>query len=176
MPLHLKDFLQQIISENADEEALESEQFEAEHLLRSTYRRLARLLHPDKQTGEVSMEQQEWSSIKWQRVQEAHKSRDHAALKRIELLCMAELGQLNNLTTDEIYQSSLVLAQELDHLKISLRSSRKHPAWKFAARRSYDALTKKIRKELAARFSPIEAEVKAMENLLKQLSKATPHH
>jgi hypothetical protein len=170
MPLHLKDFLHQIISENAKEEAIENEQYEAEHLLRSTYRRLARLLHPDMQTGEISMEQQDWASIKWQRVQEAYKSRDHEALKRIELLCMAELGQLNNLTTDEIYQSSLVLAQELDHLKASLRSSRKHPAWKFATRRSYDALTKKIRQDLEDRFSPLEAEVKIMESVLKQFS------
>ena len=170
MPAHLKDFLQQIISENAKEEILENEQVEAEHLLRSTYRRLARLLHPDKQTGEVSMEHQEWSSMKWQRVQDAYKNRDHEALKRIELLCMAELGQLNNLTTEEIYQSSLVLAQELDHLKSSLRSSRKHPAWRFSTRRSFDALTKKIRRELEDRFSPIEAEVKVMENVLKAFS------
>lgn len=174
MPLHLKDFLQQIISENATEEELEHEQAGAEHVLRSTYRRLARLLHPDKQTADVSMAQQEWSSIKWQRVQEAYKNRDHEALKRIELLCMAELGQLNNLTTDEIYQSSLVLAQELEHLKASIQGARKHPAWKFASRRSYETLTKIVRKDLEKRFAPIEAEVKAMEAALAKLAKTGP--
>lgn len=172
MPLHLKEFLQQIISENATEEALEKEQIEAEHLLRSTYRKLARLLHPDKQVGEVSLEHQEWASIKWQRVQDAYKAQDHDALKRIELLCMAELGQLNDLTTDEIYQSSLVLNEELEVLKRSLKVYRKHPAWKFSTRRSYETLKNQARLEIEKRFGPLEAEVQLLESLLKTLSAA----
>lgn len=171
MPVHLKEFLQQIIAENANEEALEQEQAEVEHLLRGTYRKLARLLHPDKQIG-VSIEQQEWASIKWQRVQAAYKTQDHEALKRIELLCMAELGQLNDLTTDEIYQSSLVLNEEYEVLKKNLKVSRRHPAWKFSTRRSYDTLKKQIRLDLEKRFGPLEAEVHLLENLLKMLSAA----
>ncbi|MFS4460695.1 hypothetical protein [Bdellovibrio sp. HCB2-146] len=172
MPVHLKDFLQQVIAENLEEEAIENEQAESENLLRSTYRRLARLLHPDTHTAETSMEHQDWASIKWQRVQDAYKAKDHEALKRIEILCMAEQGQLNNMTTDEIYQSSLILAQELDALKDSLRTSRKHPAWKFSSRRRYDVLAKIIRKELEARYAPLEEEVKAMELELQKYAEA----
>ncbi|AHZ86170.1 hypothetical protein Bb109J_c0826 [Bdellovibrio bacteriovorus] len=171
MPVHLKDFLQQIIAENASEEALEKEQAEAESLLRTTYRKLARLLHPDKQIG-VSKEHQDWASIKWQRVQAAYKAQDHDALKRIELLCMAELGQLNDLTTDEIYQSSLVLNEEYEALKRNLKACRKHPAWKFSSRRSYETLKKQARLELEKRFGPLEAEVHMLESLLKMLSAA----
>lgn len=172
MPLHLKDFLQQIISENAMEETLEQEQVEAEHLLRSTYRKLARMLHPDKQIGEASLEHQEWASIKWQRVQDAYKAQDHDALKRIELLCMAELGQLNDLTIDEIYQSSLVLNEELEVLKKNLKVYSKHPAWKFSTRRSYETLKKLARIEIEKRFGPLEEEVKILEGFLKTLSAA----
>ncbi|QDK39731.1 J domain-containing protein [Bdellovibrio sp. NC01] len=173
MPAHLKDFLQQIFSEYNCEE--ESENGSTENLteteisLRSSYRKLARMLHPDVQEADVTLQFQEWSAKKWLKVQAAYKERDHEALKRLEIICMAEQGQLNHMTMDEIYQSSLVLADELASLKKSLSSCRKHPAWKFSSRRRYDALTKKLRKELQTRFAPVEEQVHTLEAFLQSL-------
>lgn len=172
MPLHLKEFLQQIIADTAADEASEAEQNENERLLRSAYRRLARLLHPDKQAGDVTLEHQEWASVKWQRAQAAYRAQDIEALKRIELLCMAELGQLNDLTTDEIYQSSLILNEEYELLKKNLKGYRKNPAWKFSTRRSYEPLKKQAAIEIEKRFGPLKEEVQLMEELLKKLAAA----
>lgn len=171
MPLHLKEFLQQIISDNADEVALEKEKSEAENQARTIYKKLVRLLHPDKQAG-MSQEHQEWASIKWQRVQDAYRNLDHEALKRIDLLCMAELGQLNDLTTDEIYQSSLVLNEEYELLKKALKACRKNPAWKFSSRRNFETLKKRAHSELRKKFAPLEAEVAALEKLLRTFASA----
>ncbi|UXR64009.1 hypothetical protein EZJ49_13140 [Bdellovibrio bacteriovorus] len=169
MPSHLKDFLQQMIGNAHDQERPSYKLVEQELLLRSTYRKLARLLHPDMQ-NEASSGFQEWSLKMWQKVQVTYKARDAQGLKRLELICMAELGNLSHLTLDEIYESSLIFAEELETLKKNLRSYRKHPAWRFSSRRGYEALTMRIRRELKKRFGPLEAEVKAMEELLKEVS------
>ncbi|UOF02902.1 hypothetical protein [Bdellovibrio reynosensis] len=171
MPLHLKEFLQQIIADNADEVALEKEKSEAENQARTVYRKLVRLLHPDKQVG-MSQEHQEWASIKWQRVQAAYRNLDYEALKRIDLLCMAELGQLNDLTTDEIYQSSLVLNEEYSMLKKALKACQKNPAWKFSSRRNFTVLKNRARTELRKKYAPLEAEVTALEKLLRTFAAA----
>nr|BFD59226.1 hypothetical protein CKG001_13330 [Bdellovibrio sp. CKG001]BFD62603.1 hypothetical protein BdHM001_12840 [Bdellovibrio sp. HM001] len=169
MPSHLKDFLHQMIGQVSQEEAPSSEIAEQDLILRSTYRKLARLLHPDMQS-ESSETFQQWSLKMWQKVQTCYKARDHQGIRRLELICMAELGNLSNLTLDEIYESSLVFAEELETLKKNLRSYRKHPAWRFSSRRGYAALTMRISRELKKRFGPLEAEVKAMEDLLKEVS------
>lgn len=169
MPSHLKDFLHQMIGSVLQEGTPSSEIAEQDLILRSTYRKLARLLHPDMQ-AESSVIFQEWSLKMWQKVQTCYKARDHQGIRRLELICMAELGNLSDLTLDEIYESSLVFAEELEALKKNLRSYRKHPAWRFSSRRGYEALTMRISRELKKRFGPLEAEVKAMEDLLKEVS------
>ncbi len=171
MPAHIKDFLQQVISENVEEEALETEHHETELQLRSIYRRLARLLHPDTLSDGTAVTHEQWASLKWERAQEAYRTRNRPDLERIELLCRLELGHLNDLTTDEILHSSQVLDEEFENLKNSLRAFRKHPAWRFSSRRQYESLTSKLRQEFAHRAIPLESEIKAMESLVLQISK-----
>ncbi|WP_413574856.1 hypothetical protein ACLVWU_11510 [Bdellovibrio sp. HCB290] len=170
MPLHLKKFLQRIIDENEREEAIESEQSAGEKGLRETYRKLVVLLHPDRQFSQ-SVEYQRWAAIKWQRVQDAFERGDQSALERISLLCRAELGQLNDLTVDEIQQSSSLLQEELEVLQASLVDCRKHPAWKFSSRRSYDSLKIQVQEKLQKSLKPLRAQVRVFEETLKGFEK-----
>ncbi|MGE5084661.1 MAG: hypothetical protein ACM3MG_00060 [Bacillota bacterium] len=170
MPHHLKDFLSQTIANVEAEYTSESEVLEKEIAFRSTYRKLARMLHPDTQNPAGPLDLQDWSLKMWQKVQTAYKAKDYNSLKRLELMCMAELGDLNSLTLDEIYQSSLIFAEELETLRKNLRSFRKHPAWRFSSRRGYDALTMRISRQFKKRLQPLEAEVKALEQILKEAS------
>jgi hypothetical protein len=170
MPPHLKDFLNQTIANVESEHTSESEALEKEIAFRSTYRKLARILHPDTQTTESSSRAQDWTLKTWQKVQAAYKAKDHHTLKKLELMCIAELGDLNSLTLDEIYQSSLIYAEELTTLRKNLRSFRKHPAWRFSSRRGYDSLTMRMSRQFKKRLQPLEAQVKAMEQTLKEAS------
>ncbi|MFM6929255.1 MAG: hypothetical protein ACKOX6_12380 [Bdellovibrio sp.] len=174
MPHHLKEFLSQTIANAESEYTNESEVLEKEIAFRSTYRKLARMLHPDTQSPESSPQFQEWSLKTWQKVQTAYKAKDHHTLRRLELMCMAELGDLSGLTLDEIYQSSLIFAEELGTLKKNLSSFRKHPAWRFSSRRGYEALTMRITRQFKKRIQPLEADIKAMEQILKNASQGQP--
>ncbi|WP_413584520.1 hypothetical protein [Bdellovibrio sp. HCB274] len=166
LPLHLKKFLKKIIDENEHEEALQQEQSRQKDVLLQTYNKLSRWLHPDRQRDQ-SIEQQQWASIKWQRVQAAYDRRDEAALRRIDLLCRAETGQLNDLTVDEIQQSSLILKEEFEALQESLVTCRKHPAWRFSSRRSYTALKNQVHQDLQKQLKPLRAQVLVFEETLK---------
>lgn len=165
MPSHLRDFLQQMINEMEHQNVDYSEIEKIDLLIRSTYRKLARRLHPD---IPMATHLQEWASKMWQKVQGAYQARDLQALRKLELMCLAELEELNSMTLDEIYESSLVFADELETLKKNLKSYRKHPAWRFSSRRDYDSLTARIRRDLKKRYAPIEAEVQEMEKILKE--------
>ncbi|QLY24107.1 DnaJ family molecular chaperone [Bdellovibrio sp. KM01] len=166
MPMHLKKFWQKVISDNERDEALEESRTDADTVLRTTYHKLVRLLHPDKLVGQ-SLEYQQWASVKWQRTQAAYQDGDVAALKRLELLCLAELGQLNDLTTEEISQCSDLFETELESLKKSIAQCTQHPAWKFSSRRSYDSLKQSEYDELRKHLIPLRADVSAMEVLLE---------
>ncbi len=166
MPLHLKKFWQKVISENDREEALEGAAADGDTVLRSTYHKLVRLLHPDK-LGAATLEYQQWASVKWQRTQTAYQQCDSAALKRLELLCLAELGQLNDLTVEEISQCSEIFKAELESLKKNLAQCSKNPAWKFSSRRSYESLKQSEYEALRKRLIPLRADVSAMEVLLE---------
>lgn len=170
MPSHMRDFLNQMVSSTQYQRAPAGVAAAQDLAMRSIYRKLARLLHPDRLGEDCSWELREWSLRTWQKVQTAYKAFDYQNLKRLELICMAKLGELNDLTLDEIYESSLVVADELESLKKSLRSYRKHPAWRFSSRRGYEALTMRLRREMKKRFGPMQAEVQAMEKLLKEVS------
>ncbi|UYL07724.1 hypothetical protein B9G69_011770 [Bdellovibrio sp. SKB1291214] len=166
MPLHLKKFWQKVISEN-DRDDADSE-------LRMVYSKLARLLHPDRLVDET-VEYQQWASVKWQRAQIAYQEGDAAALKRLELLCLAELGQLNDLTLAEISQCSELFQTELESLKKKLALCTQHPAWKFSSRRSYDSLKQSEQAEIKKRLIPLRADVSAIEVLLEGYSSNSPH-
>ncbi len=169
MPSHMKDFLNQMVGSTQYQSVPAGEAVTQELALRSIYRKLARLLHPDRFDGD-NLELREWSLKTWQKVQVAYRAFDFQSLKKLELMCMAKFGRLDGLTLDEIYESSLVAAEELENLEKSLRTYRKHPAWRFSSRRGYKALIMRIQREHKKRFGPMEAEVEALEKLLKEVS------
>ncbi|MEK2688360.1 hypothetical protein [Bdellovibrio sp. GT3] len=171
MPLHLKKFMQRIIAENEREEALEDQQTQGSGELRDTYQKLMRILHPDKQTGET-FERQQWASVKWQRVQDVFAEQNLESLKRIELVCRAELGQLNDLTVDEIHQSTALLEEEFEDLKKSFSACRQHPAWKFSSRRGYENLKEQALADLEKRLEPLREEVLKLEEALQSFAAA----
>lgn len=166
MPSHLTDFLNQMIAEVQTASRDESKALENEISLKALYRRLARLLHPDTRSGEPPQELHVESQKIWQEVQEAYKIKDLKQLRRLELISLVQLGYLNSLTMDEIYETSLIFAEELEKLKSKLKACRKHPAWKFTSRRTYKSLVEKTREDIRRRQAPLIAEVEHLEKLL----------
>ncbi|WP_291515932.1 J domain-containing protein [Bdellovibrio sp. ArHS] len=171
MPSHLKEFLTKTFAEQAAEELPRS--LDTQVALRSAYRKIARLLHPDTQSVDMSPKQKEWAAKRWEKAQVAYGAQDHVSLKRLEIICLAEMGDLGRMTLEEIYESSLALNDEYQALRKSLKIYRRHPAWKFSTRRKYEVLKVRIRKELGVRFATLQTQILSFENLYDQAAKSS---
>lgn len=166
----LRNFLTQILNQKSETQIQpqKSSKIEGDMELKSLFRKLARTLHPDSQKIHPSTEQSEWSQNILQQVQAAYEAKDLHQLKRLEIITLVQLGDLSSLTLDEIYQSSLVFAEELESLKMHIKNDEKHPAWRFSSRRSYKGLSEKIRQDLKKQLAPAKAEVENLESWLSQ--------
>lgn len=149
MPSHLMNFLNQLILEsNSTSKVSQSDDYIlAELNLKTIYHKLARHFHPDVQTEDCGYENLTFAEQMLKGAQEAYLAKDLARLKRLEMMALIHRGDLSSFTLDEIYQSSIVLAQELENLKRSVKLNERHPAWKFSSRRSYNSLVSKIRED-----------------------------
>lgn len=171
MPLHLADFLNQLIAESQGTEQDTQKSEENELQVKSVYRKLARMLHPDS-ILHFSEDFKKWAQKSWQDVQRAYQKKDLARLKRLEFFTVVQLDQLNSLTMDEIQESSQIFAEELEYLQKSLKAYRKHPAWRFSSRKGYESLALKVRRDFKARMSPLQAEVVNLQAMLRGLETA----
>lgn len=167
MPSHLLDFLNQMITEARTQNEDPQEALERELELKTLYRKLVRLLHPDTRPASDSSDLSGEIQKLWLEVQQAYKAKDLKTLKRLELMSLIYLEQLNSLTLDEIYESSLIFTEELEKLKQRVKASRKHPAWRFTSRRSYETLARKTREHLQKKIDPLAAEVTHLESLFQ---------
>jgi len=145
-----------------------------ERELKTIFRKLVRLIHPDSQDPKLSPKLKSWYDKIWQRVQEASKSKDLHQLKRLEIMALIRLKELNSLTMGEIKASAEWLEEELAETRASLKGLEKHPAWKFSTKRSYESLIKKIRADFQRSIEPLLEEIeelKSIHNFYKQMAK-----
>ncbi|MGZ3749375.1 MAG: hypothetical protein ACXVB1_03535 [Pseudobdellovibrionaceae bacterium] len=137
----------------------------AERDLKFIFRKLVRLIHPDSQDPHLSENLKAWYNKVWLRVQEAYKTKDLHQLKKLEILATIRLKELNNLTVDEIKNSTEWLEEELKELRASLKAYEKHPAWRFSSKRNYDSLIKKIKKEFQVSLAPLLRDIEELRDL-----------
>lgn len=188
MPSHMKEFLESKIQEvqNSSPGAQSPESFSEKTLkvkdsesspgdpeLRSLYRKLARVLHPDTRSeSSLFIGRQDEALELWRKIQEAYHNRDLPTLKKLDLIYTVQFGDIQSLTMDEIYESSLLFNEELEKLNASLKTYRKHPAWKFSSRRSYKTLNQRIQRELAMGLAPLLEDIERLQNRFKILDEA----
>lgn len=131
---------------------------------KSLYRKLARRLHPDimKATNKVTAA---WVLQTWLKVQEAYKRDDAEALERLDLITLIRMEELHRLSLDEIRASGDALKKEFQDLNLSIRDLKKHPAWKFSTKRSFDTLKNKIRQKLRRELDPIKFDIEALREM-----------
>lgn len=145
-----------------------------ERELKTIFRKLVRLIHPDSQDPKLSAKLKSWYDRTWQRVQEASKRKDLHQLKRLEIMAMIRLKELKSLTLGEIKASAKWFEEELAEIRASLKGLEKHPAWKFSTKRSYEPLIKKIRADFQRSLEPLLEEIedlKTTHNFYKQMAK-----
>lgn len=142
-----------------------------EESLKNTYRKLARVIHPDSHDPNLNKQLKNWYNKMWLRVQEAYQGKDLLLLQRLETLTTLRLKKLNSLTMDEIKASTQWLEDELSAMQRVLKDLKKHPAWGFSRKRSYDSLITKIRKDFAESLAPILGDIQELKFLHKNLQK-----
>lgn len=125
---------------------------------KALYRKLARRLHPDviKVSDKVT---DVWVQQTWLKVQDAYKKNDAEALDRLDLITLIRMEELHEISLDEIRASEVALNREFQDLRFSIRDLKKHPAWKFSTKRTFDTLKSKIREKLRRELEPLKYDV-----------------
>ncbi|MEO5968377.1 MAG: hypothetical protein ABIQ95_00495, partial [Bdellovibrionia bacterium] len=139
--------------------------------LKQTYRKLARKIHPDSQSPKDSESLKKWYSKIWHRVQNAYQHRNLTALKKLDALTLIRMKELRSMTLAEITQSSQWLDEELNELRLEVKDLRKHPAWKFSTKRSYETLIVKIRKDFQRDIEPLLKQIERLSDTHQYLEK-----
>lgn len=130
-----------------------------ETALKGIYRKLARLIHPDAHSVETKGGMREWYSQMWERLQDAYKKRDLEAMRRLEMVVIIGIEDLQSLTLDEIKGSFKIFERELQEVQQTTKAKRTHPAWKFSKKRSYDSLIKRVKKDFQGNLDPLLEEI-----------------
>lgn len=120
------------------------------------YRKLVRKLHPDLQK---TSDKAEWLKTMWLRVQDAYQTLDRKALETLQRLVDLRLRNLNSLSLSEILESQFWLEEELYRLESEIKGLKRSPAWGFSRKRSYEALKKKLARELAREHDQIASQI-----------------
>jgi hypothetical protein len=128
------------------------------------YRKLARRLHPDvmKATTKVTAA---WVLQTWLKVQEAYQRDDAEALERLDLITLIRMEDLHRISLDELRASGDALKKEFQDMTSSVRDLKKHPAWKFSTKRSFDTLKNKIRQKLRRDLDPIKFDIETLREM-----------
>lgn len=131
---------------------------------KALYRRLARRLHPDVKKASP-MVTEAWVLQTWLKVQEAYKKEDATTLERLDLISLIRMEEPHQLSLDEIRASGAALTQEFEDLRVSIRDLKKHPAWKFSGKRTFDSLRSKIREKLRRELEPIKYDIEQLREM-----------
>lgn len=125
------------------------------------YRKLARLLHPDKiQSNHYNID----LSPLWQQTQEAYLQKDKKQLELLEKYVFLLIGNLDHLNTSDLNTISGFLQQQLFYKRLKNKELRKDLAWGFSRKRSLDTLEKKLK-------APYLEEIKILEHEIQRLKR-----
>lgn len=140
--------------------------------LRSHYRQLCRLLHPDA-AGELTAEK----SALWHQVQDAYAERDEVRLGNL----LARVQQMIGLdvlprTLAELKAAADHFRQARERLRVALRDAAHHPAWKFSVRSEVERnrMAHSIRYELEEESRRLKARLTYIHQLLAPRPKSAP--
>jgi hypothetical protein len=145
-------------SQKNRKKAPSAESFE---LIKLTYRKLVRALHPDLQTDEkVSKDQQtHWQKKLWFQVQSAYQAQDLATLERLMTLVLVRERRLNDLRLSEIKKSSDLLLSHIAFMESDIKKLKSLPAWGFSRKKDSSALERKIGKEVETERADIQERI-----------------
>jgi len=119
---------------------------EQEELLKLTYGKLVRKLHPDLQReGAASGKLGHWQQRVWSLAQDAYKEKSLLKLDHLYKIVLLRSRELNELTISEILSSRAWLEEELEYMGSEAKGMKKHPAWGFHKKKTYEKLELKIR-------------------------------
>jgi len=155
-------FLNQMIVDSSSKDMNTADQHDQEALIKSAFRYLARIFHPDLHKG---MGDENFTSFQKNatRCSKCIFRKNLERLNRLVLIAAIHIGDLNNLTIEELKQAPCELESELKSLKKDFKRYETHPAWKFSSKRSYKILESKFRQELENKKAPLVAEIQMLE-------------
>jgi hypothetical protein len=118
----------------------------SEDYLKSIYRQLVRVLHPDTNPDKADQ-------VLWQQVQDAYKFRDLARLERLRRVVLT--AGARGLDLDEASIGDLIglrksVESRLRQLRTSLRSAKAHPAWDFLTVSQVIPRLRQLKREVGA--------------------------
>ena len=142
----------------------------SEDYLKSIYRQLVRVLHPDTNPNKADQ-------VLWQQVQDAYKSSDLArleGLRRVVLSAGARGLNLDEASIGELIGLRKSVESRLRQLRTSLRSAKAHPAWDFLkvsqVRPRMSQLKREVGAVMADDLSRMQQERRQLEMWLASLS------
>jgi hypothetical protein len=119
---------------------------EQDEALKLTYRKLVRRLHPDLQRNSaVSGKLGHWQQRVWSAAQDAYKEKSLPKLEHLYKIVLLRSRELNDLTISEIQSSREWLEEELEFMGSEARGMKRHPAWGFHKKKSYEKIELKVR-------------------------------
>jgi DnaJ-domain-containing protein 1 len=124
--------------------------------LKTTYRKLVRLLHPDLNTESSA---KAWLKSVWDRTQNAYQQKQLGELNKLQVIALIRLRFLDRLTLHEIRQSASWLGAELETLASEVEEIKRVPAWGFSRKRKTEALARKIGRELDGEFKSVKKQI-----------------
>jgi hypothetical protein len=138
--------------------------------VKSLYRRIARLLHPDCSDSFSLREQRLWI-----RAQEAYKNGDAAALETVlSHIEAAASGPLFGSCVSELLENTREMWTRINLLEQDLHDVRQHPAWRFTQKTPTQlvSLKKKVEKAINESLKQARSELASIEMELQELELA----
>lgn len=142
--------------------------------LKFLYRKLVRLLHPDKYDSRA---QTLWHRSAWDRTQEAYRAKNTGELRKIHQVVLLRSGLLDQLTLSEIHQGGVWITEQLKELQEASKGVKRDLAWGFSRKKKLEPLAAKVRKKLNEELQGIQSRVRELaqsHSFLDMLSRLDP--
>ncbi|MCB1179175.1 MAG: hypothetical protein KDK36_16445 [Leptospiraceae bacterium] len=154
--------------ENDEDKKEKSESESLEERVKSRYRKLVRILHPDYRENK---EDQELDDI-WHKVQEAYQNKDIEKLDMLLAICNIKEGNFSEeFSISQILDVSLEYKSQLKALKKKLKLAKKDDAWGFTKRKRINFLKNKIKNRLDDELKKETQNYIELQEIIQQISK-----
>ena len=147
-----------------------------EKRLKLLYRQLARKIHPDIQNLNIEDNVQSWMKSTWERLQRAYQEKNLTEMEKIYGLTLLRLKDLQGLSFLEMNQCQEWLLEDFKNIEKHSKHLAHMPAWGFSAKKNYDSLRKKIKKEIQTASFTVEEQIEELSefhDFLKRMSKTS---